>query len=144
MVVGVGDEQFAVGATQSARFVKLGLQKVAVFVPGLPVPAKVWHALRLRKQPLDFVVVGVGDIDDTFMVANRQRMLQPHGVADAVTIAEVKQANADQSSDETRLQIGDPNGARLAVGKVKPSSPMLNPLGCASHASLGAPSRIPS
>jgi hypothetical protein len=37
------------------------------------------------------------------MVANRQRMLQPHGVADAVTIAEVKQANADQSSDETRL-----------------------------------------
>ena len=75
VVVGVGDEQFAVSVTKPAGFVKLGLQKRTIFVTGLPCARKGLACPRLRKQAFDFVVVSVGDIDDAIVVANRQWVL---------------------------------------------------------------------
>ena len=58
----------------------------------MAVAEKRLHSIRFRIDALDLVIVGVGDIEHPGRPGDSERMLQARLFADAVPIAEFKQA----------------------------------------------------
>ena len=109
------------GDAEPARLAEARDPRGAVGVAGL-ARAEVRAALAdARVEPLDLVVVGVGDEEDTRVPDDAERVLEAHvRRPGAVAVAELEEPLADDRSDRpARPGLDHADRARLAVGDVE-------------------------
>src|SRR5690606_16291935 len=127
-----GNVEGAAGDAESTWLPELGCRRVAINVP-VAVPSEDRrHFARLRDEPLDLVVVGIGQIDDRRAILDRRRhalnVLEADAVSPSVNVAKVEEPATDEPPYPVSDRIDAANGARLTVGNVEDAVLHRDPL----------------
>ena len=90
MIVGVGNIESVVREREAPRLVKAGFESPPILPTRLPGSKQGPTLTGSRVDPLDLVVVGIGDIEQAVDELDSQRVLEPYRVALTINVAEVE------------------------------------------------------
>ena len=117
VVVRIGDIQPARAGRQTGWFVEARVLSVAIFMPGPPRPRNETNLARPWIDPLDPMIVGVGDKEPTLKPGHTEWMLEPSLVPHPELVAKLEEIAPGEGVHAVPWRQLDPaNDVGLAVG----------------------------